>query len=150
MNYLSSILDDGSEKKTIVETGFDKRCLFELAGHIQKNPQSELESISLDFGKLSDAHLFLEHYGLAAKCTFHLQDPLKFLQSKSWIDAVFLNSRNGLQYAVEEFRLAASTGAKLIVMTDYQTTSAHAIQEATKCGWTYVTHADYYILRRPQ
>lgn len=149
MNYLRTLLEDGSERKTIVETGFNAACLIEIAEYVQPYPQSELFSVSLDLQQLSKAHVALEERGLAKNCTFHLQDPLKLLQSKSWIDAAFLNSRNGLQYAIEEFRLAASAGAKLIVMTDYQHSSALAVAEAVKYGWTYVAHADFYILRRP-
>lgn len=149
MNYLRTLLEDGSERKTIIETGFNAACLVEIAEYVRPYPQSELASVSLDLKKLSDTHIVLESEGLAKYCTFHLQDPLKFLQSKTWIDIAFLNSRLGLQYAIEEFRLAASAGAKTIVVTDYQSTSALAIQEAKKYGWTYVTHADYYILRRP-
>ena len=149
MNDLIALLDDGNDKKIIVETGFDPACLHDATEYARNRPQCELASVGLDFFRLAGAHKYLELLHATPFCTFHLQDPLKFLQGQTWIDAAFLNTRNGLNYAVEEFRLAASAGATLIVMTDYQSTSALAVTEAKKLGWTYITHDRYYILRRP-
>lgn len=144
-----NILDDGNEKKTIIETGFFNGCLYAVSDWINEFPESQFTAVSLDSIKLNESHQFLTKCGLAQNCTLRLQDPVKYLQSQSWIDVAFLNSRNGLLYAVEEFRASASAGAKTIVMTDYQTSASFAIQEALKLGWTFVAHEPYWILRRP-
>src|SRR3954467_10896984 len=122
--------EDRNERKTIIETGFRANTIREITSWVSACPLSEFTSVGLNVKDLDSAHDMLEQLGRAQHCGLLLQDPLKFLQKQSWIDVAFLNSRNGLQYALEEFRLAASAGASMILFTDYQSTGASAILEA--------------------
>lgn len=115
---------------------------------IKNHPGCTFDSVDLNINAIELAHSALEAEGLAPYCTFHRQDSLKFLAGLTWVDFAFLDSCDGLEHGVQEFRLADSAGARLIVMDDFSTKAAHAVKLAKELGWD-VSFADRYsVLRR--
>jgi predicted O-methyltransferase YrrM len=120
-----------------------------IAQWVAKHPECDFHTVDLSANAIDLAHNALEAEGVAQFCAFHLQDSIRFLNAQTWIDFAFLDSCDGLQHGLDEFRLAVSAGSKLIVMDDYQTKAAWAVQEAKKLGW-HVEQVDRYsVLRRP-
>lgn len=156
--FLNSIYDGKPLK--IVETGCmrdlalsaewgDGWSTLYIARWVSKHPGCEFHTVDLSANSIDLAHAALEAEGLAQYCAFHLQDSIKFLNAQTWIDFAFLDSCDGLQHGLDEFRLAASAGTRLIVMDDYQTKAALAVKEAKNLGWN-VSFADRYsVFRRP-
>jgi hypothetical protein len=114
---------------------------------VRQHPECSFESVDLD-GKLQEAtHLELECDGTAKFCTFHTQETTHFLSRLTWLDAAFLHSID-LQKGIEEFSLAVSGGAKLIVFVDYQQRAALAVRKARALGWDFISQEPYCVLRR--
>ncbi len=132
----------------IVATGFTDAVL-ELADYAERSG-SEVSAADLDIDNLQLVHKALEDISLAPFASLHLQEPGKFLASKTWIDAAFLLSRVGLQATLEHFKIAMSGGAKIVVTRNYATDSAWAVQFAKQQGWQ-IEHDDagYSYLTRP-
>lgn len=130
----------------IVETGtFSTRP---IAKWVREHRECTFESIDLD-GRLQGAiHAELECDGTNACCTFHTQDPDKFLGSSTWIDVAFLYPAD-LQEGQQQFSLAISAGARVVVLTDYQRRSALAVRKAKALGWQISYLEDYLVLSRP-
>lgn len=167
---LQGVLDELWEKKKkvpwidpildLVETGVlrnaddplaefsDGWSTFYIAEWVSKHPSCNFHSVDLNNDAIEIAHQFLVDKGLAKYCAFHCQDSLKYLSDLKWVDFAFLDSCDGLEHGVEEFRLAASAGASVVVMDDYQTKAAWAVKEAQKNGWRFVQLDRYSILRR--
>lgn len=156
--FLDSVYEDKPIK--IVETGCmrdlavaaeygDGWSTYYIARWIKEHPGSTFRSVDLNINAIELAHDFLEAEGLAAYCDFHCQDSLKFLANVSFADFFFLDSCDGLQHGLDEFRLAVSAGAKLIVMDDAQTKAMWAIKEARILGWDVQFADRYSLLRRP-
>jgi len=145
-----SELLNGFEKKIlqIVETG--SAFTQAIAEWVAKQQYiSEFISVDLDFQNQLATHRELEKEGVARYCRFLTQDHIRYLSTRTWVDAIFLDPPD-LQSGVTEFLIASSTGAKAIAMSDYQTKSAQAIRRAKDLGWRYVGfRSDFNILRRP-
>lgn len=135
-------------KTILVETGFSRLILPELASVVRKAPNYILHSVDLDMKALTYARAFLEGDNLAPYCNFHLQDPIRYISEMNWIDAAFLNSSLGLEKTVDEFRQAASAGASLIVIGRFQSKAALAVEEAKAFGWNVKIEDDFSILER--
>ena len=161
-HILADALDELYKSKplVIVETGClrmeapigefaDGWSTLYIAQWIREHPDCEFHSVDLSANAIGIAHDKLENALLAKYCTFHCQDSLKFLGGMTWIDFAFLDSCDGLEHGVDEFRLAASAGASVIVMDDYQTKAAWAVKEARELGWQYEQRERYSILKRP-
>lgn len=111
---------------------------------------SEFISVDLDFQSQIRTHHELEREGVAKYCRFLTQDHIRYLSTRTWVDAIFLDPPD-LQSGLTEFLIASSTGAKVIAMSDYQTKSAQAIRRAKDLGWKYAGfRSDFNILRRPE
>lgn len=119
-----------------------------IAQWVEKHPGCDFHSVDLSANSIDLAHAALEAEGVSKYCTFHLQDSIKFLNSMTWVDFAFLDSCDGLQHGLDEFRLAVSAGAKMIVMDDFQTKAVLAVREAQKLGWDYEQIDRYSVLRR--
>jgi len=120
-----------------------------IARWVKAHPESDFHTVDLSSNSIELAHAALEAENLSKYCTFHLQDSIKFLSNLTWCDFAFLDSCDGLQHGLDEFRLAVSAGAKLIVMDDFSTKAAWAVKSAKELGWD-VSFADRYsVLRRP-
>jgi len=126
----------------------DGWATLRIAQGVSKHTDCEFHTVDLSVNSIDLAHAALEAEGVAKFCTFHLQDSIKFLNSQTWIDFAFLDSCDGLQHGLDEFRLAMSAGARMIVMDDFQTKAAWAIAEAKKLGWTYQQVDRYSVLLR--
>ena len=120
-----------------------------IARWVKQHPESDFHTVDLSANSIELAHAALEAEGLARFCTFHLQDSLKFLSGVSFADFCFLDSCDGLQHGLDEFRLAVSTGARLIVMDDFSTKAAWAVKSAKELGWGVQFADRYSVLRRP-
>lgn len=131
----------------IVETGCANTR--EIARWVFRHSESTYSTADLDSTIQFFRHKELEEDGTARYCTFLTQDHTKFLSNRTWVDVVFLHAPD-LQAGLTEFLLAISTGARLIVMTDYQSRAALAIKRAKEIGWTYESAGELNILRRPQ
>jgi len=112
------------------------------------HPHSNFVCVDLNFGLLLGTHEQLEADGSAAFCTILAQEHSKWLNKTSWLDAAFLYPED-LQSGLEEFELAISAGAQLVVIPDYQTRAHSAIRRAKDIGWVYEYSEDLNILRRP-
>lgn len=121
-----------------------------IARWVKNHPECDFHSVDLSANSIELAHTALEAEGLAKFCTFHLQDSIKFLGNQTWIDFAFLDSSDGLEHGLQEFRLAVSAGASLIMMDDIQTKAAWAVKEARKFGWDVSYASRYAVLRRPK
>ena len=155
--YLDSIYENKPLK--IIETGCmrdltpnsefsDGWSTLYIARWIKNHKGCEFHSVDLDINALDLAHLALEVEGLAQYCEFHCQDSIKYLSNITWADFIFLDSCDGLQHGLDEFRLAASTGARIILMDDYQTKAAWAVAEGKKLGWDVQQVNRYSIFQR--
>jgi hypothetical protein len=121
-----------------------------IARWVKKHPNCKFSSVDLDANAIDLCHTALEAENLAQYCDLRTQDSLKYLASQSWIDIAYLDSCDGLAHGLEEFRLAASAGASLIIMDDFSTKAATAVNKAREMGWsTGVAANRYSILRRP-
>jgi hypothetical protein len=116
---------------------------------VKKHPTCKFESVDLDINAIELAHMALEAEGLAKFCTFLRKDSILYLSKLTWVDFAFLDSCDGLQHGLDEFRLAASAGAKMIVGDDYQTKFAWSVKAAKEMGWSYEQVDRYSVLRRP-
>lgn len=155
--FLDSVYD--GRKIRIVETG----CMRDLSMVSEysdgwstlaiarwcKTHNASFHSVDLNIGAIELAHSALEAEGLSQFCEFHCQDSLKYLAAQTWIDFAFLDSCDGLAHGAEEFRLAASAGAKLIVLDDIPTKGAWAVKQARDLGWDVSFSDRYGALRRP-
>jgi hypothetical protein len=121
----------------------------QIADWVMGHPDSNFVCVDLNFSLLLRTHRELENHHLAQYCTFLSQEHTKWLNKASWLDAAFLNPED-LEAGVEEFNLAMSAGANLIVLSDYQTRGVWAIQRAKNFGWTYESSGHMNILRRPK
>lgn len=145
---VGEILDSLEQSRLkIVETGCANTR--EIACWVAKHPESLYACADLDSVNQFHRHKELEQDGTARYCTFLTQDHTKFLSNRTWVDVAFLHAPD-LQAGLTEFLLAISTGARLIVMTDYQSRAALAIKRAKEIGWTYEAVGNLNILRRPQ
>lgn len=142
--YVSDIT---AKEPFLVETGFSNDVI-KLAKFIACRGGS-LASVDLDMDRLNLIHTALEIAQLAPFASLHFQDPQKFLGSKNWLDAAFLNHRGGLVAGLAQFKLAMSAGAQLIVMTNYQTDAAWAVQFAKLQKWNVEHENGYSFLTRP-
>lgn len=151
--------DTMTENMNIVETGCmrDTSPLSEfsdgwstlyIARWVKDHPHCTFDSVDLDANATELAHTALEDEGLAKFCTFHTQDSIKYLTSLTWIDFALLDSCDGLQHGLDEFKLAASAGASVVVMDDYQTKAAWAVRQAQLMGWSFQQIERYSILKR--
>jgi hypothetical protein len=141
-DILSSLNDD---RLKIIETG----CVAtrSITRWVSNHSESEFVNVDLDFPLQLATHKELECDGIARHCTFLNQDHGKYLSTRTWADVIFLNPPD-LQSGVMEFLLAVSTGARLIVMNDYQARSALAIKRAREIGWEYESSGMQNILKR--
>lgn len=149
MNIVADILDSiyppDSRPLKIVETGC--KHSRDVAKWVAKHPECSFDSVDLD-GRLQEAtHAELECDGTAKYCTFHSVDTSKYLSDLTWIDCAFLHSAD-LQKGIEEFSLAVSGGANLIVFVDYQQRAAAAVRKAKALGWKFTSREPYCILKR--
>jgi hypothetical protein len=157
--FLDSVYTDRPIR--IVETGCmrdlsttseysDGWSTLAIARWVKEHPESTFDSVDLSIGAIELAHTALEAEGLAKYCNFHLQDSLRYLGSLTWADFCFLDSSDGLEHGLQEFRLAASIGAGIIVLDDYETKGALACKEAKQLGWSVTHEGRYSVLRRPR
>jgi hypothetical protein len=134
-----------SSRISIIETG----CKYtrSIARWVQSHPESNFACVDLNFGLVLETHRELERDDTAKHCTFLTQEHEKWLNKTTWLDAAFLNPAD-LASGAGEFSLAASAGAQLVVISDYQTRGAWAIQHAKSLGWDYESSGNLNILRR--
>lgn len=135
----------GEPRLKIVETGCANSR--SIARWVSENPESDFITVDLDFELQLATHMKLELDGTARFCRFLTQDHTKYLSNRTWVDVVFLNPSD-LQNGLTEFLLAVSTGARIIVFTDYQAKAALAIKRAKEIGWQYENAGELNILRR--
>jgi hypothetical protein len=146
-NRFHNRLDALGQINVIIETGFSEDVL-DLAEYIELSG-GVLSSVDLDINSLNALHKKLEDEHLAPFASLHLQEPVRFLLNKTWIDVAFLNHRGGLAAGLEQAKLAMSAGARLIVMTRYQSEAAWAVAFVKKQGWAVEHEGDYSFLTRP-
>jgi len=145
---VKDILDSlESDRLKIVETG----CAYtkDIALWVSKHPESHFTSADLNSDLQYETHSILEEYGTARYCTFLTQDHYQLLSKQTWVDAAFLHPID-LQSGLHEFLLAVSTGARVVVIKDYQSRAGWAIKRAKEIGWRFEYYdGDMNILRRP-
>lgn len=151
MSMVSAILDGVRSVHTlpilkIVETGV--RDTVEIAVWCAKNPASSFVTVDLDAIRQEADHKILEELDSAFAYTYRTQDHKKFLLELSWIDVAFLSPDN-LEQGLEEFQLAISAGARLVVMRDYQSKAFLAVKQAKRLGWEAHYTGDYSLMIRP-
>ena len=130
----------------IFETGFDADVLREILEASGNGDQ--IISVGLNIAKMQQTREALYDTPFLHHILFLLQDPCLLLSKTTWADEVYLDSDLNLQDTVEEFRLAASTGAKKIQIKNYQHKAALAVAEAVSNGWTVSYREDRAILVR--
>jgi hypothetical protein len=151
MSTVTAILDGVRSIHTlpilkIVETGIADTN--EIVSWCQSNPDSSFVSVDLDSIAQDKIHGILEQTEAAAAYSYRTQDHKKFLSELSWIDVAFLSPEN-LQEGLQEFQLALSAGARLVVMRDYQSKAFLAVQQAKRLQWDVHHSGNYSIMIRP-
>lgn len=151
MNTIHEILNKISSNHRlpilrILETG--NHDTLDIASWTAGHDSVEFDTVDLNISVQEENHHILESYDHAAFCTFHTQDHKKYLNDVKWVDVVFLEP-DDLQTGLEEFQLAASTGAKAIIIRGYQTKAASAVKQAKRFGWDVNYNGDYVIISRP-
>lgn len=151
MNTVHVILDETKKSHTlpilrIVETGCEST--IDVAAWCLNRIDSVFETADLDGTRQEANHKLLEGLGAASYCTFRTQDHKKFLSELSWIDVAFLRADN-LQSGLEEFQLALSAGARVVVMKNFQANAALAVRQAQRFNWKFETAGEYSVLIRP-
>lgn len=151
MSTVSAILDGVRSVHSlpilkIVETGV--RDTVDIAVWCAKNPTATFVTVDLDAVRQQADHKILEELDSAFAYTYRTQDHKKFLIELSWIDVAFLSPDN-LDQGLEEFQLAISAGAAVVVMRDYQSKAFLAVKQAKRLGWGAHYTGDYSIMIRP-
>lgn len=147
MRNAGEVLDSlNKDRLVVIETGVI--YTREIALWISQHSESRFTNVDLNSNLQYATHKELECDGTARYCTFRTQDHAKYLSEQTWVDAVFINAPD-LQSGLVEFLLAVSSGAKIIVMNDFQTRSALAIRRAQELGWEFTSAGMMNILRRP-
>lgn len=152
MNTVDAILDGAriSHKLPIlkiVETGCEDT--YEIGKWCSKNSACTFETADLDSNAQELAHDALEKASAAKFYTYRTKDHKKFLSDLTWIDVAFLKP-DDLQNGLEEFHLALSAGARIVVIRNFQSKAAIAVRQAQRLGWGFETAGDYSILIRMQ
>lgn len=147
---IRTILDDALARHKlpmmhIVSTGCVDVCNITL--WVKEHDNTTFETADLDGLTQESYHKELEEFDAAQYCTFRTQDHKKFLTGLSWIDIAFLNA-DGLQEGLQEFQLAVSAGARVVVMKHFQTNAAMAVKQAQRYGWSVKAYQDYTLLLR--
>ena len=122
-----------------------------IARWMKIHPDCRFDSVDLDINASELAQMALEAEGLRQCCIFHTQDSLKYLAAQTHADFCFLDSCDGLEHGLAEFKEADRLGAKLIVMDDYDAKAQLAVEYARNIlGWQ-AKHWNrrYTILQRP-
>lgn len=150
MNTVHTILNDTLARHKlpmlhIVSTGCEDVC--NIALWVKDHDNATFETADLNGALQESYHKELEEFDAAQYCTFRTQDHKKFLTGLSWIDVAFLNA-DGLQEGLQEFQLAVSAGARVVVMKNFQTNAAIAVRQAQRYGWAVKSYQDYTILLR--
>ncbi len=160
-NHFKAFLDSVYNGKPlkIVETGCvrdlavkaeygDGWSTLWIARWIREHKDCEFHTVDINPAAIEIAHMALEAENLAKFCTLHIQDSIKFLSNLTWADIFFLDSCDGLEHGLQEWRLAASAGASLIIMDDFQSKVAFAWNEAKRLGWKTEQVDRYSLFRR--
>lgn len=151
MNTVEEILYAASDTHQlpllrIIETGCaDTKDIAVWCSH---NDRATFITADLDSNTQAKIHKELEELNVAKFYTIKTQDHMKFLTEQTWIDVAFLNPEN-LQSGLNEFHLALSAGARLVVVRGYQSKGALAVQQARRFGWSVQHAGDYSVLVRP-
>ncbi len=150
MNTVHAILDGARSVHTlpilkIIETG--TKDTIDIATWCSQNIASSFVNVDLDGSKQEQDHKILEAKNAASSYTFRTQEHKKFLSDLSWIDIAFLYPED-LQDGLEEFKLAVSAGARVVIMHEYQSKAYIAVQQAKRFGWEAHYTGDYTILMR--
>ena len=122
-----------------------------IARWMKAHPDCRFDSVDLDPNASELAQAALEVEGLRQYCIFHIQDSLRYLAAQTQADFCFLDSCDGLEHGLAEFKEADRLGAKLIVMDDYDAKAKLAVECANNLGWKSgcCSNHRYSILQRP-
>lgn len=150
-SLLDEVCDHTTPSPTVIETGDglygSTAAIADWCSRQNGLMGPDFFSVSMNAVSQQKNHRQLEIFKLAQFCTFRTQAPVKFLTELTWADFVLLHPEN-LQEGVEQFSLALSAGAGLIVIRDYQTAGAFAVARAAGIGWKVDYDHRYCILRR--
>lgn len=119
-----------------------------IARWVKCHPECQFSTVDMSLNAIELAEQALSAEKLEKYCSFTLGDSLTFLRQQRGVDFAFLDSCDGLEHGLDEFKLAASAGARLIVMDDYDTKAKAAIAYAAESGWAYKQNGRYSVLRR--
>ena len=129
----------------IIETSF--ALTYDLAKWVSSHRKATFSSIGMNWEKQHTIHAELEKDGLARYCTFHMQEPIKFLNMAKWIDVAALNPVD-LSDGKQQFILAASSGASVVIIPDHDTKAALAVELAQSLHWKFYPEGNFCTLER--
>lgn len=135
----------------IIETGYQNTAsIVKWVSKLNsEKPIVKFTTTDLDIIKQNEIHDVLEKQEISKYYVMHTQDHMKFLNEQKWVDIAFLYPED-LYAGLEEFKVAASIGVKIVVMMDYERRAAMAVSQAKRLGWTFEVADSYCVLVRPK
>jgi hypothetical protein len=130
------IVETGCLRDTTYKACFDDGwSTYYFARWVKAHPASKLTTIELALENVKTCKHFLEEQNLSEYVTFQGADSLEAL-SWAWsdIDVFFLDSCDGLDHGLAEFKAALTHRPKLIIMDDFETKVASAAKYAEGLG----------------
>lgn len=101
----------------------------------KNHPGSRFDTVELDPQAVARCGNFIKEQGLGNFVTFWNMDSLSFLET--WdqrVDVFFLDSCDGLEHGLAEFKAALEFKPRLIIMDDYETKGQLADEYARSLG----------------
>ena len=162
--YLYKLCDAVSQGRPIriLETGClrnpdpsslitDGWSTFYFAEWVKAHPGSAFDTVELDPKNVEICRNFLKEHDLDKYATVWQSDSLEFLNT--WeppVDVFFLDSCDGLEHGLEEFKLALYFRPCTIIMDDYESKVKLADEYARSIGITSQRMDRYTVFQVPQ
>ena len=89
-----------------------------------------------------------EEKALSSFPMFYFGESVDFLKTLGRIDFAYLDSCDGWEHGLEEFKAAESKGARMIVMDDYISKVVYAAGYAASHGWQVKQEDRFTVMRK--
>ena len=147
----NEIVETGTLRDSSLSSIFsDGWSTFYFAAWKQVHKECKVTSIELDSNAIETAREVLKKFELEPYIDFWNADSLWALRKfdKENPEFFFLDSCDGLEHGLEEFRLAANYNPKMIVMDDWDTKTKLTAETVRKEGTYTITRIGRYTVFR--
>lgn len=130
------IIETGCLRDTQIKSWFDDGwSTYYFARWVKDHPGSDLTTIELNPDNIKTCKNFLAEKNLSEYVSFHVADSLDaLLQDWGRVDIFFLDSCDGLEHGLKEFKAALTHKPQLIIMDDLLTKGQLAVEYAEEIG----------------